>query len=165
MLVWQNITFNCRRVAGTLINLSSHHVCPREKGRGLTSHKTIGRRKCHTYSAIPARALTRTNTMWINTLVSYLYLASLSIWHNWKNIALKRLWYRVLKRQKMILLVLKSRQQFFHQRLKLYSEIHLFIFCVEKYLFAIKCHICLAFERVEWFTEAFWGLHWSFMRS
>lgn len=44
--------------------------------------------------------------------------------------------------------------QIFHQRLKLYSEIHLFIFCVEKYLFAIKCHICLAFERVEWFTEA-----------
>lgn len=44
--------------------------------------------------------------------------------------------------------------KFFHQRLKLYREIYLFIFCVEKYLFAIKCHICLAFERVEWFTEA-----------
>uniref|UniRef100_K1RBY7 Uncharacterized protein n=1 Tax=Magallana gigas TaxID=29159 RepID=K1RBY7_MAGGI len=50
------------------ISISNHHVCPRERGRGLTSHKTIGRRKCHTYSAIPARALTRTNTMWINTL-------------------------------------------------------------------------------------------------
>lgn len=90
VLVWQNITFNCRRVAGTLINLSSHHVCPRERGRGLTSHKTKGRRKCHTYSAIPSRALTRTNTMWINTLVSYLYLASLSIWHNLKKYSFKK---------------------------------------------------------------------------
>lgn len=78
VLVWQNITSNCRRVAGTLINLSGQHVCPQEKGRGLASHKTIGRRKCHSYSAIPARALTRTSTMWINTVVSY-FLRSIII--------------------------------------------------------------------------------------